>query len=92
MGALSNPGPSAVGRHACACGAVVSSRVLVERGGHEHEITLTIQDLHSITPASFLSLSGGVIHALSYQMAYSYHVAVVRPPPAAAGRARHITS
>jgi len=42
------------------------------------EIPLTVQDLHDITPSSYVSISGAVLHPLSYQMAVSYSVPVVR--------------
>jgi hypothetical protein len=31
------------------------------------EARLRVTDLHSVTPSSFLELSGGTVHALSYQ-------------------------
>jgi hypothetical protein len=52
----------------------------VERGGRPLDVVVRVQDLHEITPASFLSVSGGVVHALSYQLACGYSVPVVRPP------------
>ena len=68
-------------------------RLSIERGGVPQDVTVTVQDLHAITPASFLSLSGGVLHALSYQIACSYAVPVVsgprhrvRSPPSACSR------
>ncbi|BBN17187.1 pro-apoptotic serine protease NMA111 [Marchantia polymorpha subsp. ruderalis] len=44
----------------------------VERGGLTVNVTLKVQDLHSITPSHFLEVSGGVLHALSYQQARNF--------------------
>src|SRR4030095_7967510 len=35
-----------------------------------------VQDLHTITPAEYLELSGAVLHPLSFQLARSYGVPV----------------
>ncbi|XP_024357766.1 protease Do-like 7 isoform X2 [Physcomitrium patens] len=45
----------------------------LERGGTTINVTIEVQDLHSITPNMFLEVSGGVIHALSYQQARNLH-------------------
>ncbi|KAG0612336.1 hypothetical protein M758_6G019400 [Ceratodon purpureus] len=45
----------------------------LERGGTTINVTIPVQDLHSITPNMFLEVSGGVIHALSYQQARNLH-------------------
>jgi hypothetical protein len=39
-------------------------------------VSLEVQDLHSIIPSEYLSVSGGVAHPLSYQMARAYHLPV----------------
>ncbi|XP_078176967.1 degP protease 7 isoform X2 [Carex rostrata] len=44
----------------------------IERGGAPLTVQLKIQDLHSITPNSFLEISGAVIHSLSYQQARNF--------------------
>ncbi|KAL5726694.1 prolyl aminopeptidase [Ranunculus cassubicifolius] len=42
-------------------------KLQIERGGASLSVELTVQDLHSITPNSFLEVSGAVIQSLSYQ-------------------------
>ncbi|KAL3683435.1 hypothetical protein R1sor_001457 [Riccia sorocarpa] len=44
----------------------------VERGGSTVNVSLQVQDLHSVTPSHFLEVSGGVIHPLSYQQARNF--------------------
>lgn len=43
--------------------------VVVERGGQEQTLTLSVQDLHSITPASYLEVGDVLLNELSYQQA-----------------------
>ncbi|WJX38262.1 Protease Do-like 7 [Trifolium repens] len=44
----------------------------IERGGASKSLTLSVQDLHSITPNYFLEVSGAVIQPLSYQQARNF--------------------
>eukprot|EP00850_Spirogloea_muscicola_P001910 SM000007S20870 [mRNA] locus=s7:657624:664039:- [translate_table: standard] len=47
----------------------------VDRGGTPIVLAVAVQDLHSVTPALFLELAGGVLHALSYQQARNFRFA-----------------
>ncbi|KAK9457322.1 hypothetical protein V1511DRAFT_493318 [Dipodascopsis uninucleata] len=47
-------------------------KLTLYRGQMPFFVTLTIQDLHSITPSRFLEVGGGIFHDLSYQQARSY--------------------
>ncbi|KAL4115209.1 hypothetical protein PRIC2_013377 [Phytophthora ramorum] len=40
-----------------------------QRGEEQYTATLSVQDLHSITPDRYLEIGGGIVHALSYQQA-----------------------
>lgn len=43
--------------------------VIVERGGQQVELALTVQDLHEISPSSYLEVGDAVLNELSYQQA-----------------------
>ena len=51
-------------------------RLGVERSGESQPLELLVQDLHALTPAEYLELSGAVLHPLSLQLARSYGVPV----------------
>ncbi|ETP37590.1 hypothetical protein F442_14603, partial [Phytophthora nicotianae P10297] len=40
-----------------------------QQGDEQYTATISIQDLHSITPDRYLEIGGGIVHALSYQQA-----------------------
>lgn len=46
----------------------------LQRGLHTIERVIKVQDLHSITPNTFVEVGGGIVHSLSYQMAAGYQV------------------
>jgi len=48
----------------------------VERGGITKQISIQVQNLHSITPDYFLEVGGGILHALSYQQARNHRLPV----------------
>jgi len=52
------------------------SSVKIDRGGQEISFDVTVGDLHTITPSSYVSLSGAVLNEFSYQMAKSYCIPV----------------
>lgn len=52
------------------------AHVEIQRGGKTHAFEFIVEDLHSITPDRFLEISGGVVHALSYQQAKNASLAV----------------
>ncbi|CAJ0752714.1 22115_t:CDS:2 [Entrophospora sp. SA101] len=49
------------------------------------DVTVLVQDLHSITPNRFVEIGGGVVNELSYQLAHSYSQPVGGPFIAASG-------
>ncbi|KAI8902963.1 hypothetical protein BC833DRAFT_571394 [Globomyces pollinis-pini] len=55
-------------------GASIS--VQIQRGDQTITSDITVMDLTSITPFSYVEVSGGILHTLSYQMARSYMVPV----------------
>jgi pro-apoptotic serine protease NMA111 len=44
------------------------------RGSERTVVTVTVQDLHSITPNTFLEIGESVLHPLSYQLARSHNM------------------
>lgn len=44
------------------------------RGKERKVVTVTVQDLHSITPNRFVEIGEAIIHPLSYQLARSHHL------------------
>jgi S1-C subfamily serine protease len=47
-------------------------KLTISRGKKIQEVSVSVQDLHSITPNRFVEIGGGVVHELSYQLAKSY--------------------
>ena len=47
---------------------------VVYRGDQRKEFDVTIQDLHSITPNTFVEVGNASVHPLSYQLARVYHM------------------
>ena len=45
----------------------------LQRGGTPYTAKLKVDDLDSITPASYLEIGDGVVHTLSYQEARAFH-------------------
>ncbi len=48
----------------------------LERAGEMLSFTLQVADLHAITPASYITFGGSILHDLSYQQARNYHVPI----------------
>ena len=44
------------------------------RGKEQKVVTVTVQDLYSITPNTFLEIGEAIVHPLSYQFARSHHL------------------
>ncbi|KAI8369306.1 trypsin-like cysteine/serine peptidase domain-containing protein [Radiomyces spectabilis] len=47
-------------------------KLTISRGKKVQDVTVRVQDLHSITPDRFVEIGGGIVHDLSYQLAKSY--------------------
>ena len=56
----------------------VGEEVLISlvRGGTPSEVSVPVQNLHDVSPSSYLEFSGGILHALSYQQARTHAVPV----------------
>jgi S1-C subfamily serine protease len=50
--------------------------VTVERGGEQIRQTLTVDDLHAITPAEYFEFGDAVLHTVSYQMSRHFNAPV----------------
>ncbi|TAQ91300.1 hypothetical protein B7494_g376 [Chlorociboria aeruginascens] len=50
-------------------------KLLLQRGGEDVEVEVTVGDLHKITPDRFVSVAGASFHDLSYQQARLYAIA-----------------
>lgn len=59
--------------------------VTVERGGIVQALTLTVGDLHAITPSEYLEVGGAVLNPLSYQLARQHQIPVTGVAVAALG-------
>jgi S1-C subfamily serine protease len=57
-----------------AVGATV--RLELERGGEPFSVQLKVEDLHALTPASYLEFGDAVVHTLSYQEARHFHLPI----------------
>ncbi|KAI7904922.1 uncharacterized protein BX663DRAFT_430081 [Cokeromyces recurvatus] len=53
--------------------------LMVLRGGEPKEITLQVQDLHSITPFRYVEFGGGVLNDVSYQIARLHGLSLKNP-------------
>lgn len=51
-------------------------KLLIQRGGEDMEVELSVGDLHEITPDRFVSVAGAAFHNLSYQQARLYAIAM----------------
>jgi S1-C subfamily serine protease len=61
--------------------------IKVERAGETLSVSITVEDLYSITPDRYLETGGGILHPLSYQQARNHNVAVAGLYLAAGGYA-----
>ena len=50
--------------------------VEVERGGEAVTEAIAVEDLHAVTPSSFLEVAGASIHGMSYQQARNFRIPV----------------
>lgn len=50
-------------------------KLLIQRGGVDMDVEISVGDLHKITPDRFVSVAGASFHDLSYQQARLYAVA-----------------
>jgi S1-C subfamily serine protease len=57
----------------------------LERGGKPFTVEVKVEDLHAITPASYLEFGDAVVHTLSYQEARHFHLPISGVFVAAAG-------
>ncbi|KND01283.1 uncharacterized protein SPPG_03093 [Spizellomyces punctatus DAOM BR117] len=51
-------------------------KIKIQRGGADMEFTLTVQDLHSISPDRYLEVGGAKLNNVSYQLARQFCVPV----------------
>ncbi len=60
-------------------------RLSLVRAGTPRTVSLTVEDLHAITPDTYLEAGGAVLHPLSYQRARTHNVPVAGVTLATAG-------
>ena len=48
----------------------------LERGGTPFTVQVEVEDLHAITPASYLEYGDAIVHTLSYQQARHFHLPI----------------
>ncbi len=48
----------------------------LERGGRSVTVTVTVSDLHAITPSEFIEVGDAIVNDLSYQQARHYNLAI----------------
>lgn len=54
----------------------IAVRLDLERGGQPFTVQLKVEDLHAITPASYLEFGDAVVHQLSYQEARHFNLPI----------------